>query len=323
MKPILQAFSDFHLNDWQNFNEGNKRINAQKKILEIIKEESLKLGVPTLFAGDFIHKPKSISNGLLEYILKELNPLFNGWTIYGISGNHDQSSTNDLTRKSPSWWENLSLINSNIKCLDFKSAIVGNLKIFGIPSITHDRDFDVAILKMAEGIDNNMTNILMVHTILPNTKDNDGRLLSSENINDNIYELLHKFDLVIAGDVHKPQKLSSKVFMMGSPMQLRKSDEGSELGYWVFYQKEKSIIGKFNPIKGLPEFKSYSGDTPPDDFHFWSPEKKLELEKSENSVDNQISSSDDRGELVDKYFKYNGYKNRIRKRILIQILKDD
>ena len=64
-------------------------------------------------------------------------------------------------------------------------------------------------------LDKDADNILMLHTDYPGAKDTDGREIDSvENLNLNV---LNRFDLIICGHIHKPQRLSKKVYMIGAP----------------------------------------------------------------------------------------------------------
>ena len=251
-KVIAIAFSDLHINLWDKFNTDNKRTLNHIEVLSRIKDVCVQKNIPALFCGDLVHKPENMDNELMDLILKPLIGLGGDWDCFSISGNHDFCKNNSKNNQSPSWVNTFSTIVPWFTCIDWSSKpIVSKGKqiamVHGIPYLDHNLKLSehVKSIKLSEDV----PNILLLHTDYPGAKDNDGRVVDSvENLNINT---LNRFDLVLCGHIHKPQRLSKKVYMVGAPMQQRRTDSKSKLGYWEVYS-DMSMV--FVPLKGFPEF---------------------------------------------------------------------
>lgn len=119
--------------------------------------------------------------------------------------------------------------------------------VYGVPYIDNNVGLSEYLKKLE--LDKSKKNILLLHTDYPGAKDTDGREIDSvENLNVNV---LNKFDLVLCGHIHKPQRLSKKVYMIGAPNHQRRTDRDCELGYWKIYE---DLSLKFVPLKNFPKF---------------------------------------------------------------------
>ena len=144
-KLIAIASSDWHLHNWKNHNENDRRIKSDMAQVQILCRISKRRKVPILFPGDMFHNDQSLSNRLLHYVLPIFDELFNkspDIDLYGIDGNHDQVQQNTYEDRSPGYIESFSQAFENIHCVNFKSIDVGNFKLHGIPYITRNQDFD-------------------------------------------------------------------------------------------------------------------------------------------------------------------------------------
>lgn len=297
---IALTFSDLHLHEWSEFNKGNIRVDQALTVIQILERSAKRKGVPLLFPGDLIHNPKFISNGLLSIVL----PFFAGMEVdlYGIDGNHDQSEQNTKEHISPSYFETFSKVFPKMHSVNFRTIETEKFIIHGIPYLTHNIGFEEAVkdIKIIKG----KPNILMIHTDLHNAADTNGRKIGSvTNIPNNMDKFFKKFTLVISGHIHKPQKLGSNIIMVGAPNQQRRTDRGSELGYWHIYSDGST---KFIPFKGIfPEFKI----SEPDGFNFCDKPKAKRVTKETTKVI-EFNSSNSRTKLAKSYCKENSIKDK-------------
>lgn len=318
MKPIAIVFSDLHINLWNKFNEDNKRTLNNFRVLSVIKGICKANGnIPALFCGDLFHKPENIENDLLEILEDEFHRLNQtvSFKCYAISGNHDMSKSNKIDKPSPSWIKTLSHYHTWLECIDFKSEWISpNIRIIGVPYLDHNIGLSEYLKDLS--IDSKEVNILMLHTDYPGAKDTDGREIGSvENLNINV---LNKFDLVLCGHIHKPQRLSKKVYMIGAPLQQRRTDRDSKLGYWELYS---DLSMKFKELEGFPKFIDVeSEDEIKDDGNYYTiiPKKEESINKSTTKIHRNLSKS----KLARQYLREKGIKDKDKSDLLKRILKE-
>lgn len=311
---IAIAFSDLHINLYAKFNESNKRTLDSFRVLSIINEQCKKYQCPALFCGDLFHKAETLDQELSEICNTEFNRLGKLW-IYAISGNHDIKKISKISVKPYSW---LYLVDRyGIEILDYESrllsAIHQNIKVYGVPYIDNNVGLSEYLKKLK--LDKSVKNILLLHTDYPGAKDTDGREVDSvENLNVNI---LNRFDLVLCGHIHKPQRLSKKVYMIGAPNHQRRTDRDCKLGYWKIYS-DLSI--QFVHLKQFPKFIDVeSEDDIKDDGNYYTvlPKKTSNLVNTNHKITKQLSKK----ALARKYLKEKGITEQDKKELLIDILK--
>lgn len=261
---IAIASGDFHIHNFSNFNEDNSRLKWAIKGAKIILEQCKEYGVPLLFTGDLFHEPAHLKNEIFEafenlyrhHIMEER--IF----CYAISGNHDMAQKNTLENISPSYLRSLHETHAYINCLDNDQGSIdhGRVSVWGVPYYNYHKDWLASI----ENLTNQMVdtkegvtkNILLLHGDAPGAKLPSGRVIKGNKhaLPARLDDYFSEWDLVLFGHIHKPQKLSDKCYMLGSPMQQITSDEGTEMGYWKVYS---DMSMKFVPINHLvPEFIS-------------------------------------------------------------------
>lgn len=318
MKRVIAiAFSDLHINLWNKFNKDNKRTLDHFRVLLKIYKLCKKYNCPALFCGDLFHKPEMSENELMDLLSENkygFTDEFGLKHIYAISGNHDMSKTNSIDKPSPSWVKFLDSIGY-LYCIDFDSTeITKGVMVYGIPYLDHNIGLNDYIKKVE--LDKTKKNILMLHSDYPGAKDNDGMEIGSvENLNIN---LLSKFDLVLMGHIHKPQRLSKKVYMLGAPLHQRRTDRGSKLGCYLIYE---DLTLEFKHLKGFPEFIDVeSEDQVKDDGNYYTVIKKP-LEVSEKTY-KTISKEFSKKKIVRLYLKNQGIKDKSKKKVLLDIIKE-
>lgn len=323
--PIAVVFSDLHINDYNTHNKDNKRTNAHFQVLEDIKAISNKYNIPAIFCGDLFQKPEYMSNVLFEQVVERFKELDdNSWDLYCISGNHDMSKRNTINEtQSPSWVKSLSQIFNFLHCVDFKTFSIDDvlnshiINVTGVPYIDHNKD----LAEYLEGIKikKGTKHILLLHSDYPGAKDTDGYSVgSSENIN---YEMLSRFDLVLMGHIHKPQKLHKGIYMVGAPLQQRRTDRDCSMGYGIIYS---DLSFKFKPWdRYYPRFVEVSSkDEIQDDDNYYIVIPEIQEPQQEEEVSNEVNISLSSKKLVRKYLKAIGVKDRSKKKILVNLIKE-
>lgn len=316
MKPIAIIFSDLHMNIWSKFNEGNARTLNHFKVLSCVRDICIKHHIPALFFGDFFHKADGLSIELLELMDEHLSNLdfpIDQFRVLSISGNHDLKLVNTIKSPKYSLVKYLSNRYSWFNCIDFMSVpISSNVMVHGVPYIDHNIGLTEYLknLEFTEGY----KNILLLHTDYPGAKDTDGREIDSvENLNINT---LNRFDLVLCGHIHKPQRLSKKVYMIGAPLQQRRTDAKCKLGYWKLYP---DLTLKFIELEGFPKFIDVeSSDEIKEDGNYYTvlPKNTRVQVNAEHNITKQLSKKS----LAKQYMKERGISDKKKKKLLIDIL---
>ena len=314
-KVIAVAFSDLHLNLWAKFNKDYKRTQDSFLVLFKIKEVCNKYKVPALFCGDLFHKPEVIQKELFTMIVKQFLKL-NGTSFkcYTISGNHEIMEISKVGIQPKSWIYDLDPLFPWLHDLDYKTCrLTHNIQVHGIPYVDHNIGLSTYLknMKLEEGY----KHILLLHTDYPGAKDTDGRVVdSAENINLN---MLNRFDLVLCGHIHKPQRLSKKVYMLGAPIQQRRTDKDCKMGYWLVMD---DLSMEFKELKGFPKFIDVeSEDEVKDDGNYYTVIPKKSSEKV--NTNHKITKTLSKKKLAKRYLKEKGIKDRGKEDLLIKILK--
>lgn len=317
-KPIFLVYSDIHHHNYTSFNEENRRILIPMNFEMLVFLNAKKLGVDVLFSGDIIHNDQFISNHLLSFILphyKDLGRFGVKWV--GISGNHDQCSSNTSERQSINYVQTFSNTFDYMNCIDFKGYENDKAMIHGIPYTTNDINLYEDIKNIR--LNKKKPNILMLHTTLPTTRDTDGRLIQTNTIGKKVMRILEKkFDLVLTGHIHKPMKISKKIIQVGATNQQRKTDRECSLGYWIIYD---NMTVKFIEVNNPGFVELPYGKKPKDkDNFYYNKQKDVEVKQDEKE-ENSFSDTKPRS-LAKAYLKEKGIKDINKKRILIRLLKN-
>jgi len=317
MKPIAAVFSDLHLHVFNQFNENNRRLKASMDILN----QLVSLDLPLLFAGDWFHEDQHISNTLFDYLSKHLP---DNLKVYGISGNHDMSELNNNDNLSPSLFRSMTrLLPNQFTCLEEDPSIELNegIRVFGIPYLSYNIGLREYLDEIRDSLGYQVSSkrILLIHTDLHGASDTDGRKINSvQNMDANMTEFFKGFDLVFSGHIHKPQRITPHIIMVGAPNQQRKSDMGGKFGYWLIYE-DMSV--KFKKLKA-PEFKFYiPGKDTIDEYHYWVPVQEGK-ENEEDQIPKKFTNTISKTKLAKRYCKERGIKSKRKVEALKSILDD-
>ena len=312
------AFSDLHIGEFAKFNTNNQRTLNHFRVLFLIKDICKKYNCPAFFTGDFMHKPEYITSSLEEIMLDQLDKLKPEYdfSIYGISGNHDMVDNNSKDRPSPSHWRNLCNRYHFFHNLDFNYHDFGDFRVYGIPYLDHNKGLDDAVRDVIKDSAGKPI-ILLLHTDYPGARDTDGIEVGTvENLNIN---LLSKVRLTLIGHIHKPQRLGKKVYMVGAPLQQRRTDRNCKLGYWKIYS---DFTAKFVAFNEFPRFIDVeSEDQIQDDGNYYTVISKSRPEE-ETQVQTRITRSMSKRRVVSRYLRNKGIKDKGKKQILVKLIND-
>lgn len=320
MKDLAIIFSDLHLGEYAKFNTNNQRTLSHFRVLWLLKNLAIKKQCPVLFAGDLLHRPEVMTNELNELFVKEFKALDDPkkpWDLYAISGNHDCSRRNTLDKLSPSWIRTNAVVFKFLHCIDLQTVSLEvhgvKYKVSGVPYLDHNVGLNQAISSLPK----ESNHVVLLHTDYPGAKDTDGTEVNQvENLNTN---LLSKFKVTIIGHIHKPQRLSKKVYMVGAPLQQRRTDKNCDLGYWLL--KEDFSMVFVSLAKHFPKFIDVTTeDAMLDDGNYYTLIMDTKSVQS-TSADHGIIRSNSKTAMARQYLRVQGIKDKPKKKALMKILK--
>lgn len=316
---VAYVISDLHINDWAKFNENDTRTHNQMRILVSLLSKSYNERVPILFCGDLFHKPDMIRPELLNLIFHDslvIHTRYMGYPImYAISGNHEINHISKIGEHPVSWTRLFTKMFPWLVCLDYCQILIkDNIMIHGVPYVDHNIGLSKYLKEMK--LNPKQKHILMLHTDYPGARDTDGREVGSvENLNLNV---LDRFDLVLCGHIHKPQRLSKKVYMIGAPIQQRRTDRDCDMGYWKLYD---DLSMTFVKLKGYPRFIDVeSQDEIKDDGNYYTVIPKIASTpvETKHKITKQLTNKI----LAKRYMKVKGIKDKNKEQLLIKVLKE-
>lgn len=320
---IAVAFSDLHAYKFQLFNKDNSRLNNTLSAFRFIAGVAEFNKVPLLFCGDLFHTPKEVDNETLEKVLLNYmgNIEDNYIPMFSISGNHDQSEKNGYDYRSPSYLRSMGIVFKNFRLLDYlvEGLMMGeDTQIWGIPYMNSEDE----ILKCINAYrpwakeHKDKYKILMMHGDVLGAKDHNGlELYDGTLFKKGVDKFFKEWDLVLYGHIHKPQSITKKVHMLGSPIHQISSDKG-DMGYWLIFNDRPP---KFVGLAGYPKFVHLEkGQIAPDDKNYYIPFEREEAIEEVEQGDFNINHS--RTKLAKKYMRVKGIKSKIKKKELIHIL---
>ena len=317
---LALVFSDLHLNLWAKFNEGNTRTKNGFDVIETLCKESEKhKDIPILFCGDMFHKPENIDQELALMAKSFFDGLVDKYPrqrIYCIEGNHDLKKVNTIGSINQGWislFQNhvINVIGPNVR---LNIGPFCDFEVHGVPYLDHNVGLSEYLKNMR--LDKDFKHILLLHTDYPGAKDTDDRRIDSvENLNLNT---LSRFDLVLCGHIHKPQKLGKKVYMVGAPMHQRRTDRNCDMGYWKIYT---DLSMKFVHLSKYPRFIDVESEEDiKDDGNYYTvlPSKLNLPEVVSHKITKQLSKK----KLAHRYMKQQGIKDKVKEELLVKILKE-
>lgn len=310
-KLIALASSDWHLHDWQSFNEESIRTQVTVDFMVYLFDLADSYKVPILFEGDLFHTPKGLSNKVLSIISKVFNYIkkTSKSQLIGISGNHEKDQGISL-------FETICRIYpENFKCIDHEKSGISMANGITICGISHTRRNEGLVDRIKEMAKIKGPKILLLHTELYGAPDPSGYDLEPQNIPRNLKSLFKDFNLVLAGHVHAYTQVCDNVYMVGAPNQQRKSDSGCKMGYLEIYDDFSVVFKQYS----TPEFKYYKeedGHKETDDYWVQIPKPK----KLKKTSEAEFKPTMGRHDMAEQYAEEKGIKSKRKVKALIDIL---
>lgn len=318
-KLVALAFSDHHAAAWKQHNKDGRRTALSCKLLKPIFEKANRHSIPVLNCGDLIDHPKRVDNIVLHNLSQAMRSL--NTQLVGINGNHDIFRQSSYADTSPGYMNSLSYLHSHVYCVDNQTLITETLAIHGVPYFHGDVGFIEAVEERVNTIRDDKQNILLIHRDLAGAVEPTGEIIEKNHDQDRAMKSLFKeFDLVLSGHIHKAQKikaLGNNVYMLGATNQQRRSDAGTECGYWEIFDDNQV---RFCPLDA-PQFKYHkAGEQPGDDYNYW-----IELPPEIKSVDEiaeetHFDVNSDRKSMVKAYLKAKGIKDKSKRKTALKYL---
>lgn len=321
MKRIVTA--DIHFSDYYTDKEVEglpSRLYYLKKALEDICNFARESKIKNIdIAGD-LNNDKSVISTDAQNVFKDILVNYEDLNFTIISGNHDLSSAGKNQTSSISVFDEYK----NVKCV--VSDVYYEENIVFVPYTSN-------IVDVINSLEKNQ--ILISHFGL-----SEGVLQSGISIVSDlkVSNLKGKFDLVILGHYHMPQKLEEddiKLYYTGTPIHLSWRDKNQKKRFLV-YDTESLEVESYT-IDGFPEYKEYKlsdGNEKDNLFEQATKDKesgnfvRIENESEEKIVDenfiivNKQESNlvDDRGisqsmsleKLLDRYIELESEDNNIQ-----------
>lgn len=313
-KIIAYVISDLHIGEYGKF---QSKLDTSLMVLDKMVKLAKKDSVPIIHCGDLFHSSDKMSPLLLDKVTENFfNLNKNNVPILSITGNHGSPVIHNINQEDIlSYDKSFTRLFPNLfKSLDYNTYDLSNkVTIYGVPYIDNNTGLSEYLknLKLK-----NKYNILVLHTDYPGAKDTDGREIGSvENLNINV---LDRFDLVLCGHIHKPQRLSKKVYMVGAPYQQRRTDRDCKLGYWTLYS---DLSLEFNELKGFPKFIDVESeeDILDDGNYYTLVSKPKEVSETTNK---KITTGLSPKRLVKRYLKHIGEPDKNKQEVLLKLIND-
>lgn len=326
IKPIALAFSDFHTAKWKQFNQDHSRTLQPFDIMSRLRKACVKYKVNTLlFAGDWNDHPKHVDNEVLQ-VWSEINMGLEvkDLLIVGIEGNHDFDKINTIRKNISGFFSHLTSFSKHFICVNYKYYDTKAFRIHGIPYINGNADYKKALKERVKNITKDKPNILMVHRDLPGALEPNGMSIGQMEDSKVLKKYFAKFDLVLAGHIHKPQRikgLGKHVYMLGATNQQRRSDAGTKMGYWIIYS---DMSMKFVDLK-QPEFRYHKhNEEPTNTTDYWIRLPAPATGNTNNSNDGKgnFNVHQKRDKLVKNYLRVKGIKNKKKLTLLMDLIND-
>lgn len=317
-KVAFIGFSDIQIEDWKRHSKDHSRFFINEAVLKRVLYLCIEYKCPALFMGDLFDNARALDNYLLNHIFLWFNRFKEaGVMIFGISGNHDQSESNFIDRQSPSYIKMMASIYTNFIDMDFKTITHNGFTISGIPYITSNVNFKLALeeaKRQGEQGVRGKKHILMIHTDLWGAKDGFGRVVDSvQSIPAQLDKYFKGFDLILSGHIHVPQALRRNILMLGATHQQRTSDMGVNMKVWKIYND----LSYSSISTNQPEFRYDDGKQ--DSKHFLIPIPE-EIKEEDVPITANFKTTDPI-KLAKNFLRAKKIKSKPKLNLLIKYLK--
>lgn len=319
MSLIAIATSDWHSYEFKNFDVDGSRLKNTLAAGKEIMNAATKHDVPILFAGDLYHTPKELGNKVLTDTI-DLFQMDLKTRMFAISGNHDQDQKNGFEYKANTYLKMHWATNKLFTLIDYQPGIPyrDDFLIQGVPYMNSEDEIKKAVDALRRKAEvSKLFKILLMHGDVAGCKDhNEHEMYDGKLFKNGVDNFFKPWDLVLYGHIHRPQQITKKVYMLGSPIHQISSDKG-EMGYWQIYNDRDP---KFVGLADYPKFIHLGKDeTPPvGGKDYYIPfEKEAEIAELEKGDFNMNVS---RTKMARRWMKAVGIKSKAKRKELIHIL---
>jgi DNA repair exonuclease SbcCD nuclease subunit len=226
------VFSDLHVHNYRQFNEGGRRLKNGIAFLDYIFKladaNNIRL---IIMPGDLHNLMQIVSVKAVNAVVKCLKKNFDLYPqviIVSVSGNHDYSEVNLLDKPAESALEHLAEVFPRFILLDYNYLYntKGGSTILGIPYYEHKEHF-ISRLSSVEIQDTFSSKVfLLIHQTI-------GSGLPIEDTIEPTDPLFDNFSLVLNGHIHNNEQLTDKFINIGSPISRDAGDIGKQKGFWI------------------------------------------------------------------------------------------
>jgi DNA repair exonuclease SbcCD nuclease subunit len=229
-------FSDLHVHDYKQHNEGGRRLKNGIAFLNYMFQLAHKNSIRyILMPGDLFNNMTQVATKAMNAIIicfQENLMIYPELQIIAVSGNHDQATKSLIDDWGESALGSLaSIFPRNFFLLDdYENDVLetdnGNC-IRGIPYLEHPEHFRKALTVVSEGTQarTGKTLLLMHQMVASGFADKDD--IQPDD------SLFAKFHMVLNGHIHTNEQVTDKFINVGSPMHRDRDDMGKTKGFWV------------------------------------------------------------------------------------------
>lgn len=239
---------DIHLYNFHPYNTFqniiSSRLNDITKALYLAAKKAASYKIPLIINGDLIH------TGTFDYptmftVTKFLNT-FQNLTIYIVIGNHDLNNGYSVLSPLVAYGKSLchTVIDGSITV-----PLTKGILLFLVSYM--NKANTLKILKRISEHKTDSRKILFIHNTFSSSRFSNNAI-SASGISPNL-SLFKKFDLVVASDIHKHQKImNGKGFYTSSLIPLNFGERSDEHGFHII-DLDKNV--RYFVIPDAPRFK--------------------------------------------------------------------
>lgn len=243
MSKIL-IWSDLHLHNWTygaDYSMGwNSRLLGQLGLMSEIAQAAVQHGADTtFFCGDMFHTHGKIDSAVMSVAIEGVKLLSQEVeNNYFLVGNHDLSTKSSFMPYRPNSLEAIGEIADNVEVIN---TVRGNVKEkdftwSAVPFIEDGKVLERTLIDhVARGVSGH--HLLFMHQGVAGVPVGSGYLIDEtfkpEMVPDNV-------DICFIGHYHPHRKVTDKLVMVGSPMQLNWSDKNESRGYIIYDTDSRS-----------------------------------------------------------------------------------
>lgn len=214
-----------------------------RKVLEIFEQGTF---TNLLDLGDTFDRRDALSIGALDAVLAGLEPLVHHGTLgWKLQGNHDQTQKYNVRLTNGRVFKHLFNVVDDIVCTQFGRQTGVIMAAF---PPTGQTDY-VKRLKRAvqDSRNTHEKTIVLGHFTVIGARLNSG--IATDGIP---LSAIEDADLVLLGDIHKPQSLAEHIHYVGSPFQQNFGEAGEEKRVGLLDTASATV--DWIPLEGFPRY---------------------------------------------------------------------